>query len=178
MTTTPSPAALCGDITGEYGPCARPSGHPEAYCRNAAQTQLWLRNAESAPAEPTPDAGLRQRTVDTLRWAVYVCGEECDASDDAACHAAHPVQAGAIHHGTVTDLHGPIDALAAALLPLLAAERAAGRNDGLREGADLAHEEGAALYSDMGQKAAAGAWLVRDRLRTRADATRQDGGQA
>lgn len=45
----------------------------------------------------------------------------------------------------------------------------AARTVALRQAADLAHAEGTRLYDDMGQKAAAGAWAVADRLRTEAD---------
>jgi hypothetical protein len=98
-----------------------------------------------------PDADLRQRIETALR-----------AADDHWCS-----------YMDGTDYR----ALADALLPLFAAEREAGRRDGLREGASVAHDEGTHLYDDMGQKAAAGAWYVRDRLRARADAI-QGGGQA
>lgn len=43
----------------------------------------------------------------------------------------------------------------------------------LREAADVAYDEALRLYDDMGQKAAAGARLVGDLLRARADATQQ-----
>lgn len=78
------------------------------------------------PTEPTPDAGRQQRIATVLREAVYVCDEDCDAPDDDACHATHPIQAAVLHHGIVTDLYGPIDALAAVLAPLVAKERTDG----------------------------------------------------
>jgi hypothetical protein len=36
-------ARLCGFTRAGYDPCARPAGHVEAYCRNAAETQFFLR---------------------------------------------------------------------------------------------------------------------------------------
>lgn len=43
-------APLCGYERDGYGPCARPAGHPEAYCRDAAQNQYFLRAPEGATA--------------------------------------------------------------------------------------------------------------------------------
>ncbi|GAI15862.1 unnamed protein product, partial [marine sediment metagenome] len=86
---------------------------------------------------------LRQRIETALRDAVHVCGEDCPAPDEAACHAAHPIQEAVSHHGVVTDLYAPIAALADAVLPLVAEREA----QVLRGAADLiANHPGAIPY--------------------------------
>lgn len=49
----PANAALCGKTRGistsvPYKPCARPAGHPEAYCRDAKGDHLFLAMPEEA----------------------------------------------------------------------------------------------------------------------------------
>jgi hypothetical protein len=40
----------CGHTVGENGPCARPAGHPGAYCRDATGTQRFLRRTPAVTA--------------------------------------------------------------------------------------------------------------------------------
>lgn len=94
----------------------------------AAREQIdrLVRIVRETPATPTPDdAGLRQRIETALRDAAHVCGPDCPAPDETACHAAHPVQEAVSQDGVVTDVYGPIVALADVVLPLVTAERAA-----------------------------------------------------
>ncbi|MFI0718893.1 hypothetical protein [Streptomyces sp. NPDC021224] len=111
-----------------------------------------------------PDT-LRDRIAAALRSAAHRCGEDCPAPTETACHAAHPVQEAVEHHGVITDVYAPISALADVVLPLVAAEREAGRCDGLREGAnDLA-----AVANPHTERGAGVRWAA-DRLRARVDA--------
>ncbi|MGI5143309.1 hypothetical protein [Streptomyces sp. CA-106110] len=61
------------------------------------------------------------------------------------------------------------DQLKAKVRQLEARIQAEARAQAYRAAADEAHAEGDRLYGDMGQKAAEGAWKVRDLLRRRAD---------
>jgi hypothetical protein len=82
-----------------------------------------------------PNDGLRQRIETALRTAAFFCGDADCALTEAECVAAHPVQVAAWAGDVVSDLYGPIAAIADAVLAVVAAERADGRDDGLRKAA-------------------------------------------
>jgi hypothetical protein len=44
----------------EYPPCARPAGHPEAYCRSADGKQHFLAVLGPRPAATPPAVGAQQ----------------------------------------------------------------------------------------------------------------------
>lgn len=72
------------------------------------------------------EGALQQRIAAVLREAAHWCPDDDCALDERACNAVNPVQVGAWTHGVVTEIYGPIDALAAVLAPLVAKERADG----------------------------------------------------
>lgn len=107
--------------------------YPEAIAPDAEIVRGGRRLTRPVPDAARPvlpvDGSLVDRLTAALRGAAFFCGDDdCPLTEDA-CLAAHPVQVAAWAGDVVTDLHGPIDALAAVLLPLFAAERA----DAVRE---------------------------------------------
>jgi ParB-like chromosome segregation protein Spo0J len=82
------------------------------------------------PVEITPAAGsddgphARYAAViaDALRRGAYRCDGDCGKTE-RDCTAEHPVQVAHWTHGEVSDIEGPIDAIAALLAPAVAAVR-------------------------------------------------------
>ena len=50
--------------------------------------------------------------ADALRAAAFDCDGTGGQHNAERCEEQHPIQAACIHHGVVTDLYGPIDAIA------------------------------------------------------------------
>jgi hypothetical protein len=66
-------------------------------------------------------AQLRERIADAIQQAAHDC--DSDTGPDAgACRAQHPIQIGAWHHGVVSDVYGPVDAITAAVLAVVQPE--------------------------------------------------------
>ena len=76
---------------------------------------------------PVSDPALVQRVVEALRAAAHDCDSIIDG-DATACRAQHPIQVGAWHHGQVSDVYGPVSAIAAVAASVVAAELRAARN--------------------------------------------------
>lgn len=169
MTTTPTPCSVppCDAETGE--PCDR-------HEREAAHAEddHELCGPECEPTAPAT-AGLRQRIETVLREAELDGGPDCPHESDEACSAAHPIQAGYTQHGVVREVYGPPEALADALLPLFAAERA----DAVRGAADAYDAHRCNQSGPPGFRLPCEHTLnTADWLRARADAIHpQDGGQ-
>lgn len=69
-----------------------------------------------------PDTGnLRDRIVSAIRDAAHYCDGGCGMSEEA-CLAAHPLQVGAWSFNVVSDVFGPIDSIADAVLAALRAD--------------------------------------------------------
>lgn len=84
-----------------------PEDHADWYLKGFRANVL--REAEAAA---TPDGGsLRERIAAALRAAAHSCDGTCGL-DERTCHEAHPVQEAATTHGVISDLYGPIDAIA------------------------------------------------------------------
>jgi hypothetical protein len=68
-------------------------------------------------------AQLRQRIADAIQQAAHDC--DSDTGPDAgACRAQHPIQIGAWHHGVVSEVYGPVDAITTAVLAAVQPEMA------------------------------------------------------
>lgn len=68
--------------------------------------------------EPT----LRDRLVSALQAAAFLCDDDCTLKDEAACDAAHPIQATCLHFDQVADIAGPIDDIADVALAVVQPE--------------------------------------------------------
>lgn len=69
-----------------------------------------------------PDPDLREHLVAALRTAAFLCDDCCTLEDEAACDAAHPIQAAVLHFDQVADITGPVDAIADAVLGIVQPE--------------------------------------------------------
>lgn len=129
--------------------------------------KAWRRRAEAAKQEPATDQTaeierLREKHLTELRHADEINGALMKEVQRYAAGTEQPVL-----WSVYNEMHKrALDAEAE--VKRLTADRAAV----LRGAADVADDEAARLYDDMGQKAAAGARLVGDRLRRMADETR------
>lgn len=122
---------------------------------------------------------LRQRIADTIRAAAKDCWDGCGLTEEE-CTRRHPIRVCATAHGVTSDIEGPVDAIAEALLPLVAAERAAETRTAADLIADLTDPD-PCWYDHHGYCQAHG-WFATDpscpharakALRARADATEE-----
>lgn len=68
------------------------------------------------------DLSLRDRIAAALRESAFLCDDCCDLPDEAACDAAHPIQPTVLHFDVVTDIAGPVDAIADAVTGVVQGE--------------------------------------------------------
>lgn len=73
-----------------------------------------------------PESSLRDRLAEALRTAAFLCDDCCTLEDEAACDAAHPIQATCLHFDQVADITGPVDDIADAMAAVVQAELDAG----------------------------------------------------
>lgn len=115
--------------------------------RNLRADQLV--HAARAAGQPQPD--LREQLAEALRAAAFLCDDCCTLEDEAACDAAHPIQATVLHYDVVTDISGPIDDIADAALavvrPLLDAKQT--ETDALRTDLAKAQAERQQYYTAL-----------------------------
>jgi hypothetical protein len=62
------------------------------------------------PGQTPEPTDLQSRVAAALREAGRLCDEDCP--DEAACDAAHPIQASVLTFGEVSHIEGPVDAIA------------------------------------------------------------------
>ncbi|MFC1420768.1 hypothetical protein [Streptacidiphilus cavernicola] len=69
-------------------------------------------------SQPEPTQ-LRDHLAEALRAAAFLCDDCCTEEDEAACDAAHPIQAAVLHFDQVADITGPVDAIADVMLGIV-----------------------------------------------------------
>lgn len=71
--------------------------------------------------EPGADLGLRETIAGALRAAAEACGPDC-ALPEEECVRVNPIREDATTFGVISDIHGPIDAIADAVLAVVQPE--------------------------------------------------------
>lgn len=144
----PEPAAPAGQDQRECtasvsGDCLR-----EAQSETACDTTSGECVYGGQPAGQDQPHDRRERYAAAIRTAAHSCDGDC-GQDEAACVAAHPIQVAAWTHGAVSDVYGPIDAIASAVAAVADTEQ-----QELREERDRAVQRAEAMEWAMQSTAA------------------------